>query len=190
MIQNNHLSRELKFSSIIPKKIFQKGEEFQFSDSRFLVVGSHFGLRGCLSWNCTESITNNCAHQVSKVVYNKISRNWPAVGPAIIIVVQITPPANLQSWWLTSSCKDGAVAKYCHKELSVWLLPWQSFVCHALFPCFTLTKLPAFFLLSSEHNGRPGVLSSWHPQVKLNGRGPNSFVCHALFPRFTLTKLP
>jgi hypothetical protein len=58
----------------------------------------------------------------------QISLNWPAVGPAIIISVQITLPANLQSWWLTSSCKDGAVAKYCHMELSVSLLPYQ-FLC-------------------------------------------------------------
>jgi hypothetical protein len=40
MIQNNHLSRELKLSSITPKKIFQKGEVFEFSNRRFLVVGS------------------------------------------------------------------------------------------------------------------------------------------------------
>jgi hypothetical protein len=74
-------------------------------------------------------------------------------------------------------------------ELSRWLLT-SSFVCHALFPCFTLTKLPAFFLLLSEHDDRPGLLSCWQPQVKLNGRGPSSFVCHALFLCFTLTKLP
>jgi hypothetical protein len=47
---------------------------------------------------------------------------------------------------------------------------------------------PFFFYF--HNNGRPGLLSCWHPQVKLNGRGPNSFVCHALFPCFTLTKLP
>jgi hypothetical protein len=46
------------------------------------------------------------------------------------------------------------------------------------------------FLLFSEHNGRPGLLSCWHPQVKLNGRGPSSFVCHALFPCFTRRKVP
>jgi hypothetical protein len=38
-------------------------------------VGSDLGSRGCLSSNCPEPVTgvstNNCACQVSKVVYNK-----------------------------------------------------------------------------------------------------------------------
>jgi len=40
----------------------------EFSNMRFLVVGSKLGSRGCLSWNCPETITNNCAHQVSKSI--------------------------------------------------------------------------------------------------------------------------
>jgi hypothetical protein len=215
---------------------------FEFSNRRFLVVGSDLGSRGCLFWNCPEPITNNCAHQVSKVVYNKSAETGLQLAQPSLSLCKLLP---LQSLRLTSSCKDRAVAKYCHMELSVWrpnqrelacswpshhylcenyspckpakfeahqflqgqscckilsygvkrmeLSRWlltSSFVCHALFPCFTLTKLPAFFLLLSEHDDRPGLLCCWQPQVKLYGRGPSSFVCHALFLCFTLTKLP
>jgi hypothetical protein len=44
---------------------------FEFSNGRFLEVRSDLGSQGCLYWNCPEPITNNCAHQFSKVVYNK-----------------------------------------------------------------------------------------------------------------------
>jgi hypothetical protein len=59
--------------------------------------------------------------------------------------VQITPPANLQSLRLTSSCKDGAVAKYCHMELSVWLLPYQFFCLPCPLFVFHTQKAPSLF---------------------------------------------
>ncbi len=74
-----------------------------------------------------------------------IRGNWPAVGPAIIIFVQITPPANLQSLRLTSSCKDRAVAKYCHMELSVCLLPYQFFCLPCPLSMFHTHKAPSIF---------------------------------------------
>jgi type IV secretory pathway VirB4 component len=72
-------------------------------------------------------------------VYNKSAET------AIIIFVQITPPANLQSWWLTISCKDGAVAKYCQMELSVWLLPYQFFCPPCPLSVFHTQKAPSPF---------------------------------------------
>ncbi len=97
---------------------------FEFSNRRFLVVGSDFGSGGCLSWNCLEPITNNCAHHVSKVVYNKSAETGLPLAQPSLSLCKLLP---LQSWWLIISCKNGAVAKYCHMELSVWLLPYQFF---------------------------------------------------------------
>ncbi len=105
----------------------------------------------------------------------KLACSWPT----IIIFVQITPPAaNLQSLRLTSSCKDRAVAKYCHMEISLWLLPYQFFYLPCPLSMFHTHKAPSHF---SKHNGRPGLLSCWHPQVKLNARGPTKLRAHQIF---------
>jgi hypothetical protein len=41
-----------------------------------------------------------------------------------------------------------------------------------------------FFLLFSEPNDRPGLLSCWHPQVKLNAEGP---VLSSAMPSFCVS---
>ncbi len=71
----------------------------------------------------------------------KLAYRWSTISNS----VQITPPANLQSWWLTSPCKDGAVAKYCHMELSAWLLPYQFFCLPCPLSVFHTHKAPRLF---------------------------------------------
>ncbi len=54
---------------------------------------------------------------ISKVVYNKSAETGLQLAQPSLSLCKLLP---LQSLRLTSSCKDRAVAKYCHMELSVW----------------------------------------------------------------------
>ncbi len=58
------------------------------------------------------------------------------------------------------SCKAGP----CHTYFSAWLLPQQFFCLPCPLSVFYTHKAPRFFLLFSEHNSRPDLLSCWHPQ--------------------------
>jgi hypothetical protein len=73
-------------------------------------VGSDLGSRGCLSRNYPEPITlvstNNCARQVSKVVYNKSAETGLQLAQPSLSLCKLLP---LQNWWLTISCKDGTM---------------------------------------------------------------------------------
>ncbi len=54
---------------------------FEFSNWRFLVVGPDLGSQGCLSSNCPEPITINCAHQVPKSCTTnqpQLACSWPS----------------------------------------------------------------------------------------------------------------
>ncbi len=55
----------------------------------------------------------------------------------------LTPPANLQSWCLTSSCKDATVAIIV--MLSAWLLPYQFFCLPCPFSMFHTHKATRVF---------------------------------------------
>ncbi len=83
----------------------------------------------------------------------KLACSWTIT----INFVQITPPANLQSWWLTSSCKHGAVAKYSHMELSVWLLTYQFFCLLCPLSVFHTHKATSHFsfIFRTQHQTSP-----------------------------------
>ncbi len=76
----------------------------------------------------------------SNICVQQISGKWCAVRPAIIIFMQIIPPANLQSLRLTSSCKDGAVL-HCSFLYQFFCLPCPLSVFHT-------HKAPSLFFLS------------------------------------------
>jgi hypothetical protein len=98
--------------------------------------------RGCLSWNCPEPITNSCAPQVSKVVYNKTADSGLQLAQSSFIFVQITRPANLQSLRLTSSCKDRVVVKILSYGVTCMVLPYQFFCLPCPLSLFHTHKTP------------------------------------------------
>jgi hypothetical protein len=166
---------------------------FEFSNRRFLVVGSDLGSRGCLSWNCPEPITNNCAHQVSKVVYNKSAETG----------LQLAQPSlSLCKLLSLQTCKVQCSPVSARTELlqilsyvlyfSVWLLSYQFFCLPWPLSVFHTHKAPSFFsfIFRTQGQTRPFKLLAPPSQPQWQrancrpvsaGLTPSSYELHRFF---------
>jgi hypothetical protein len=118
---------------------------FEFSNSRFLVVGYDLDSRGSLSRNCPQPI-NKCARQISKIVYNKSAETALQFAQPSLSLCKLLPPckpAKLVADQFLQGLSFCKILSYGVKRMAPSLT--VLFVCHALFLCFTLTNVPPLF---------------------------------------------
>ncbi len=127
IIQNNHLCRQLTFSSTIQQFyniFFYNSKKNSFRQVKCL----SFSTGGFWQWvliqvheaDCTEiaqkPITNNCAHQVSKVVYNNSAETGLQLAQPSLSLCKLLP---------LQTCKIGASPLPASTELFQNIVIWS-----------------------------------------------------------------